>query len=643
MHYTKGRHLHSARPVHPGLGALRAAGARWVLWLGVLVIGAPVAEAQIAPGGGGGLNPGMGGPTQPSGEDKKEGVAEAAPKAPGLLPTTPALPAPKGRRKRWKLLELDGYYRMRTDWFKNFNLGFPDPGFGGSPFPTALGCKSILTDHPCDNSLSSANMRLRLEPTINLDEGTSVHIQADLLDNLVLGSTPFDQSLAGAYPSTPTVVNPPLGAFNNGTQAPVAQGINSDRAGVQVKRAWGEVAVPLGILKFGRMPNHWGMGLLHNSGGADPINGSYDYDADYGDTVDRASFSLLIPGTNLRAMVASDWSLTRLVSNQTSANKGHEGHPFDLDDSDDLNGWVGVISRMDSPQEFKDTVDRGEVALNYGVYFEYKTQKWDYDLKDFTLGGPTDPGGSAGSPHYVPRSLKTYSPDLWAKLGIGRFTIEGEVVAQLGSIDRLDDAGVVGSVDIRKFGGTGRLTWKGLEGKLRLGLETGFASGDQWDNTPQGATNLAYGNPLGGPGDSTLTQFVFNRDYKVDMILWRHLVGAVTNAGYVKPFIQYDVTRSIMFKVANISSFALKPVATPGNSGMYGTEFNGDLGYTAGGMFVGVSYGVLFPFGALGHPADDPDDPAQKYGYTDPTTGDTSNVKDAETAHTIQSRFVLAF
>ena len=40
-----------------------------------------------------------------------------------------------------------------------------------------------------------------------------------------------------------------------------------------------------------------------------------------------------------------------------------------------MNGWVGVISRMDSPQEFRDTVDRGDVAFNYGVYFEYKTQE----------------------------------------------------------------------------------------------------------------------------------------------------------------------------------------------------------------------------------------------------------------------------
>jgi uncharacterized protein (TIGR04551 family) len=631
MHYTKGR-------------VFTLSAARWALCAGLLVdvLTVRAAEAQISPGGGG-LNPGMG-PSQPAADDKKQGVAEAAPKTPGLLPTTPALPAPKGRRKRWKLLELDGYYRVRTDWMKNFNLGFPDGGFNGTPFPTALGCKAIASGHPCDGSLSSANMRLRLEPTINLDEGTSVHIQADALDNLVLGSTPYDQVLtAGSYSATSGGTAPPLGAFNNGTQAPPTQGVNSDRPSIQIKRAWGEVALPLGVLKFGRMPNQWGMGILYNGGGADPINGGYDYDADYGDTVDRASFSLLIPGTNLRAMVASDWAMTRLVSNQTSAGKGHEGHPFDLDDSDDINSWVGVISRMDSPQEFKDIVDRGEVAFNYGVYFEYKTQSWDYNLSDFT--GTTDAPNLDQNAvhHYVPRGLKTYSPDVWAKLGVGPFTVEAELVAQLGSIDSLadyvDSAGspIITHADVRKFGGSGRVTWKGLEGKLRLGVETGFASGDQWDNDPQGATNIAFGKPLGGPGDTQLTQFVFNRDYKVDLLLWRHLVGAVTNAAYVKPFIQYDVTKSILFKVANVSSFALKEVATPGNGRMYGTEFDVDLGYQSGGLFAGISYGVLFPFAALNHPAD---------LYTDksnPLMDVTDNVGDAGTAHLVQTRVVLAF
>src|SRR5688500_15594965 len=110
MHYTKGRHSSWTR---------RAGWAPWAVCAGALVVGIPVANAQITPGSG--MGPG---PARPGGEEKKEGVAEAAPKTPGLLPTTPALPAPKARRKRWKLLELDGYYRMRTDWFKNFNLGF---------------------------------------------------------------------------------------------------------------------------------------------------------------------------------------------------------------------------------------------------------------------------------------------------------------------------------------------------------------------------------------------------------------------------------------------------------------------------------------------------------------------------------------
>jgi uncharacterized protein (TIGR04551 family) len=596
------------------------------LGIAALIAGIPAAHAQLGPGGGA---PGAGGPAQP---DKKEGVAEAAPKAPGLLPTTPALPAPKSRRKRWKLLELDGYYRMRTDWFKNFNLGFPDrPDLGGSPFSTALGCKSTVTGAPCDGSAKSANMRLRLEPTLNLDEGTSVHVQADLLDNLVLGSTP-----------TAPVSGPPLAAFSDGTQAPVTQGVNSDRPAIQIKRAWGEVALPLGVLKFGRMPNQWGMGIRYNAGGADPINGGYDYDADGGDTVDRASFSLLIPGTNLRAMVATDWSSTRLASNQTAANKGNENHPYDLDDSDDASAWVGVISRIDSPQEFKDTLERGELALNYGAYFEYKTQGWEYDLTGFTLGGATDnpftvPAQSTVN-HYIPRNLKTYSPDVWLKLGYGNFTFEAEATGQIGSVDVADAAGAQTKLDIRKYGGSGRFTWHGLERKLRLGLEGGFATGDQWDNAPQGNTNIAYASLLGGPGDTRLTQFIFNREYKVDMILWRHLIGALTNAGYVKPFIGYDITKAISFKVANITSFALRSVATPGNSPMYGTEFNADVGYSSGGMNIGVAYGVLFPLGAMNHPQDTDN---QKFGYT--VGDDVSNAKDASTAHTLQLHFTLAF
>jgi uncharacterized protein (TIGR04551 family) len=671
MHYTKGRDKSSgvSAPAIIGAGAERPVRARWIpwaFWAGVLVVGAPVVRAQIAPGG----LPSGPGPGAGQGSDKKEGVAEAAPKTPGLLPTTPALPAPKARRKRWKLLELDGYYRVRTDWFRNFNLGFRDDRIGGAPFPTALGCKSTVPGAPCDDSLSGANMRLRLEPTINLDEGTSLHIQADALDNIVFGSTPSDPLLGAGYPqltppsnpALPLGSRPPTGAFGNGSQANVLQGVNSDRPSFEVKRAWAEVAVPFGILKVGRMPNQWGMGIVHNAGGADPINGTYNHDADYGDTIDRASFSLLIPGTNLRAMAAIDWPLTRPASNQVSTlptpaqatppGLGHEGHPFDLDDSDDANGWVGVISRIDSPQEFKDTLDRGEIAFNYGVYFAYKTQSWESNLTNFPLGTPASVGNGINQISYEPVNLKTYSPDVWAKVGYGNFLVEAEFAGQFGSTDVAttppssnDSSFTLNHYNIRKFGGSGRGTYRAFEGKLRVGVEGGFATGDSYPNIPQGATNLAYASPLGNtltpagitlaPTGSTLTQFAFNRDYHVDLILWRHLVGAVSNAAYFKPFLQYDFTRSITFKLSNVTSFALKKVATPGDGRVYGTEFDGDLGYAGNGLFVGISYGVLFPLSAMNHP----DLPAKVYGES----SGTNNIGSASTAHVIQSRFVLAF
>ena len=48
-------------------------------------------------------------------------------------------------------------------------------------------------------------------------------------------------------------------------------------------------------------------------------------------------------------------------------------------------------------------------------------------------------------------------------------------------------------------------------------------------------------------------------------------------------------------------------------SRMYGTEFNGDIGYKSGGLYIGVAYGVLFPFAAMSHPDDDdPNTPARE-------------------------------
>jgi hypothetical protein len=75
---------------------------------------------------------------------------------------------------------------------------------------------------------------------------------------------------------------------------------------------------------------------------------------------------------------------------------------------------------------------------------------------------------------------------------------------------------------------------------------------------------------------------------------------------------------------------------------MYGTEFNGDLGYNSHRLFAGISYGVLFPFGALSHPANDALSGGPGFGYG-PDANGLTNTGDGGTAHTIQMRLILGF
>jgi uncharacterized protein (TIGR04551 family) len=98
----------------------------------------------------------------------------------------------------------------------------------------------------------------------------------------------------------------------------------------------------------------------------------------------------------------------------------------------------------------------------------------------------------------------------------------------------------------------------------------------------------------------------FDPDYRVDLILWREIIGQVTNAIYVKPSLAYDVVESFGFRIDAIHSMAHIPVATPGNGTHYGTELDLGLFYRNldEGFSAGFQYGVFFPMGALSKPSE---------------------------------------
>src|SRR5207248_1007350 len=135
-------------------------------------------------------------------------------------------------KQRVNLFQPHGYLRMRGEFFNNMNLGRGADPAGYNLFPGPF----IGTGG--NNSQSDANFRFRFEPTLEVSEDLSIHFQADILDNILLGSSPHTDAYLDPF-------------------TPVSLLANSRGAGaVNVKRAWARVNTTLGELLFGRMGYH---------------------------------------------------------------------------------------------------------------------------------------------------------------------------------------------------------------------------------------------------------------------------------------------------------------------------------------------------------------------------------------------------
>src|SRR5262249_41616776 len=244
-----------------------------------------------------------------------------------------------------QFFQMSGYMRFRTEFWHNLNLGFNDVN-QGTPFQVSADCyppqpgtdprgEGNPTSRSCDTNLSQANIRLRLEPTINVSDYVKIHSQVDLLDNLILGSTPEgsilgSQGVPGAMSAVPGPANVPIPGFNR-TQVPPEAGRNSLINSAQVKRAWADVRTPFGLLSFCRMPSHWGMGMFVNAG--DCAHTSDCLDSDFGVNADRVLFATRLSGISLVGIF--DWAYTGPTSDALSLGLNQfQGEPFDLTNRD---------------------------------------------------------------------------------------------------------------------------------------------------------------------------------------------------------------------------------------------------------------------------------------------------------------------
>lgn len=630
----------SRRPHAPLSAPPRSAALAWAAVTGVAVSAllVPRAYAQYGMGPGGMPAPPMGGAhNQPA---KEEGPAEKAPED----DSQPSDLEPVGgyaeqSRRRSQLFELDGYFRMRTDYLYNLSLSqgysgrqtWRDPATGVEragtpPFPRPLSCPNAYaaTDVPLlssgmmrdpsspaaacgDKSLAAANIRLRLEPTLNVSDKVRVLSQIDVLDNTILGSTPdslagMDRVYADRIPQAPI-------PFLYTTQDPPEIGSNGYTSSIRAKRAWAEIDTEFGSLRFGRMPWHFGRGISFNNGNCLDCNG--------GTTVDRLAVLTELYAHQLT--LALDFGAQGLTSGQLDLGRvSSANYPIDLAQDDDVFQYMVAVTKIDTPVRLRERVDRGEVVVNYGGQLVYRKQQMAF--RDDDCADPTTmTDATCAVPPTVPEQTPKLTfvnallmqPNLWMKLQYKILTVEFEGTAVLGRMDR---GGLLVAAEedrdrrltFRQFG------WV-LANELRLyrdtffvGVETGGASGDQAES--RGYLNSRWRFVQQPAGDRSIRDFKFSPDYHVDSILFRHILGTVTNAVYIKPALSYwfdlQQTRQLGLAGSFIYSVAQVPVATPGNALGYGLEMNVSVLYrnTGEGFYAGLTWGVLWPMGALNRP-----------------------------------------
>jgi uncharacterized protein (TIGR04551 family) len=469
--------------------------------------------------------------------------------------------------------------------------------------PAGLDCidEDTQNDGTCDvSTLQFANIRLRLSPQLNLSEDVRVKMTFDVFDNLVAGEPPatfYGVGPGGAGGPGPTVFA--------STDNPPSTG-NGFGDSIKARRAWAEVRNrDLGELRFGRMPQHWGLGMYYNAG--DGI------DDDLSTDLDRVLGITKIAGLYLSA------SYDFIAEGLALAG---DNRPIDQSQLDDVDQFTFSVARRHTDEELSSALERGEIVLNGGVQLSIRNQ-------DALSVPPT----TMDPLPLVKLQATTYTTDAWALLRYRGLRVEAELAWVSGGMDNVDEVtGMVdetamdettkvmpamGSSDIDQLGYALELELRLLDDKLGIYLDHGLATGDS--DVESLSSDADFITQLGTAHDDTISTFRFHPSYRVDLILWRNIMRQVTGAYYVRPGISYDFIRNDFGQLLGaradfIWSRATAPVQTWGNDPDLGLEIDVSLYFRTedgpdldDGYHAMLQYGVLFPMRGLGYRHEDTD------------------------------------
>lgn len=467
-------------------------------------------------------------------------------------------------------VELSGAFRLRGERLHNLDLdrGLTPSGVPLYPVPLA---------DPDAQTLHHSDMRLRTDLSMYAPFGSvRVNMRVDVVDNLTLGSTPL------GTPLTTT------------TQWPDAEAQTNHF--MQLKRVWGEALTPFGVIAAGRMGNTWGTGMLSNGGDC--------VDCDSGDAADRLAFVTTQQDHFIAVAYDVGWRgpvVARKVPTRS----------LDIEPSDNMHTFTAAILRQRDAIALDRRTEAGKATFDYGAVYSFRRQRNDFPLEYV----PTEEEIDSTTSQVVGRGYRAHVADVWLRLVAPAFRVEAEVAVLSAHIEEASlIPGVRYDVPLTslQYGGVVLTEVGRPEGRVSGGFDFGLASGDGapgFGATP--APNQGPGLPgdldgaqVNPPFDTAANNFRFHPDFRIDQILFREILGTVTDAVYVRPHARVDLWRStagkLTFKLSGVASQALYATSTPGGANALGVEIDPSLDYVSRDKFrLGLDYAALFPLAGL--------------------------------------------
>ena len=311
---------------------------------------------------------------------------------------------------------------------------------------------------------------------------------------------------------------------------------------------------PFGELRFGRMPSHWGIGMLVNNGDC--------LDCDYGANADRVMFATKLWGHFIAFMW--DWVATGPTTQIIGPQQG-QGVFYNADtarrrlavDPRARQAWT-------SPRSSRRSSTRARSSSTTAATSSTASRTGTQTARPATPSGNTDQ--SLQNDAACRASAKAFIADIWLRLNWKKLHIEAEGAIIAGTIGNLTDIFAGGQAARR------RSCRAASSSRPTTSCSTTRSRSSSRSATPRATTprirtrnvNYRFANLV--PVNNHIGRFTFDPDYHVDLILFRRILGTVNNATYFKPGVSYDIVDNFGARVDLMYAIANNPVAYPGNS-----------------------------------------------------------------------------